>query len=235
MVQFSNDGETWESFGEAVVINGKLTVLTDHMSYFAVERTGDRAILPGAFPDVVSNYIYATAIAYLKANGMIQGYPDGTYKPNNNINRAEFTKIVVEARFSVEEINACIDSNAQSHWWYMFFTDVTIDAWYAKYVCVAKVNNIIAGYPDGMFKPSVNINLAEATKILVNTLNVSGVTPEGSAWYSEFVEAMTAKGYVPSTFTSPGALVNRGQMSEMIWRILEDVRDRAKADPAKLK
>jgi hypothetical protein len=91
-------------------------------------------------------------------------------------------------------------------------------------VCYAKQQGIVSGYSDGKFKPADTINLAEAAKILVNTLGVGKVAPEGNEWYSEFVESMTNKNYVPTSFRQFGQMVNRGEMAEMIWRILEKIQ-----------
>jgi hypothetical protein len=44
-------------------------------------------------------HIYEEGINYTQENGIVQGYNDGTFKPDNTINRAEFTKIIVEANF----------------------------------------------------------------------------------------------------------------------------------------
>ena len=51
----------------------------------------------GPFPDVPFNYDYSEAVGYLVDEGAVQGYDDGTYRPANTINRAEFTKITLES------------------------------------------------------------------------------------------------------------------------------------------
>jgi hypothetical protein len=47
----------------------------------------------------IDGYSWEKSVEYLKENGVVQGYDDGSFKPENLINRAEFTKIIVGARF----------------------------------------------------------------------------------------------------------------------------------------
>ncbi|MBN2086912.1 S-layer homology domain-containing protein [Candidatus Peregrinibacteria bacterium] len=162
--------------------------------------------------DIVGNQ-FETAIRYLKEKNIIEGYSDGSYKPSKSVNRAEFTKIIVEAKLASNPVSSA--SNC--------FPDVKSSDWFAGYVCYAKNNGIIGGYPDGYFRPAETINLAEAAKILVNTLNVSKSSTESSVWYKVFIEALQNKSYIPNTFQSISQKVNRGEMAEMIWRIKENV------------
>ena len=177
-----------------------------------------------AYPDVGSDYQYKTAIDYITEERIVQGYPDGTYKPNNKINRAEFTKIIVEAKISENPKSSAADC----------FPDVPKNEWFASYVCYAKQQGIISGYPDGYFRPANNINLVEATKILVKTLDVPTEEPEGTEWYSKYIEAMADHNYIPPSFTYFDQKVTRGEMAEMVWRILEKVSSQESATVAEL-
>ncbi|MBD3330108.1 hypothetical protein GF354_01100, partial [Candidatus Peregrinibacteria bacterium] len=59
------------------------------------------------FPDVDENTDYYQSILYAQENGLVHGYNDGLFRPYRNITRAEFTKVIIEAVFSNEEINSC--------------------------------------------------------------------------------------------------------------------------------
>jgi len=98
-----------------------------------------------AFYDSV-NHVYERSIIYAQNQGIIEGYQDGTFRPNNIINRAEFTKIIIEARFSQSEILSCDMSTIS-------FPDVNIYDWFSPYICTALNHKIIKGYPDGFFRP----------------------------------------------------------------------------------
>ena len=104
-----------------------------------------------------SNYTWQEAISYLSDLGIIAGYSDGTFHPEKAISRAEFTKIIMEAAYQYDDDyvgEAC-------------FSDVKQNDWFSPCVCDAKVDSIIAGYPDGAFRPQQNINQAEALKIFI--------------------------------------------------------------------
>lgn len=170
----------------------------------------------------INGHKYETAIRYLAENDIISGYPDGSYQPENSVNRAEFTKIIVGAKLGGEPARPAVNC----------FPDVGRTEWYATWVCYAKEEGIIGGYPDNTFKPANNINLAEASKILVNTLGVEvELSPDSSGnWYDVYMRALQNNNYVPDTFSSVSQLVNRGQMAEMVYRIMEEVKD----EPAKI-
>ncbi|MBU0705660.1 S-layer homology domain-containing protein [Patescibacteria group bacterium] len=162
---------------------------------------------------------YETAIRYLAENNIVQGYPDGSYQPQKSLNRAEFTKIIVGARLGSEPPKPAEDC----------FPDVQKNEWFATWVCYAKDNGIIGGYPDSTFKPAKHINLAEAAKILVNTLNVDLSTDTSGQWYEVYIRSMQNNAYIPDSFRTVTQLVKRSQMAEMIYRIMEEI----KSKPAK--
>ena len=172
-----------------------------------------------SFPDVPEYHDNRVAIEYLKENNYVGGYPDGTFQPAKSVNRAEFTKIIVGAKgMSAGELAQYADN---------CFPDVRESDWFSAYVCYAKSEGIINGYSDGEFKPANTINVVEASKIVVNTLGVAKVSPTGSEWYSEFLESLSALDYLPTSFRSLTQKVNRGEMSEIIWRILEEIQDKS--------
>lgn len=161
-------------------------------------------------------HTYSTSISYLKEKAIVEGYSDGTFKPDNTINRAEFMKIVVGAKYSSDYINVSSRNNC--------FTDVRT-AWYAPYVCIAKDEGVVGGYPDGTFKPEQFISFVEAAKILaeVYSLNVT----KGASWYEGYVKALQENNYIPSTIGALTKTITRAEMAELIWRIKEQKRDQA--------
>jgi len=173
------------------------------------------------FSDVLPDHENYDAIMYVQSEGIVEGYADGDYRPNNNINRAEFTKIIIEAQFDEDTIENCIDQNSQENWNYVFFPDVDEDDWFAKYICVAKIQNIIKGYPDGFYKPGNDINFVEASKIIVNTFGYS--VGSDDVWYKPFVEKLGEKKAIPTTITAFSTNITRGEMAEMVYRLKADI------------
>jgi|GEM_PF-6218870 len=157
------------------------------------------------FTDVDANYAYKTAVDYVKSAGIVEGYADGTFKPNSKINRAEFTKIMITA----------LKHNPQT-FWNKCFPDVQTE-WFAPYVCYAKNSEIINGYQDGKFKPNNNITVPEALKIVLEGFKKN--VPEASgAWYQKYVNYAQSNGQMLTGWTNNlNHEVTRGEMAELMY------------------
>ena len=105
-----------------------------------------------AYSDVNRGDWFNNAVSTLSNAGIISGYPDGTFRPNAPITRAEMSKII--ALFA--KLNKSEDR----------FNDIA-GHWAEAYIKLAAGNGWIAGYPDGSFKPQQNITRAE-TMTMIN-------------------------------------------------------------------
>lgn len=166
------------------------------------ENNGDIEIIN--FSDVLPKHPFVKAIQYLQKEGVVEGYEDGTFKPETEINRAEFLKIVMEASDFEPGGSNC-------------YPDVK-DEWFAQYVCGATEAGLVQGYDDGTFKPEQNINFVEASKIVVNTLKLQEGS-SGDNWFDPYVYALEDQQVIPFDINSFDGDLTRGQMAEMIWRI----------------
>ncbi len=102
----------------------------------------------GVFPDVDDNQMYSTAIEFLSSNGIVGGYPDGSYGPDIILNRAELLKIIAEGKAKIlNEDSAYFDDYKSAK----CFSDVKPNQWYTKYVCYAKDNFWVEGYEKGKY------------------------------------------------------------------------------------
>ncbi len=164
-----------------------------------------------AFGDVKASTSYATAIGALQQKGVLQGYANGTFKPEQPITRGEFLKIILEARGDVREGGADC------------FSDVK-DEWFAKYVCAAKAEGIVSGYADGTAKPGQNINFVEASKIL-SLAYKQKTQGDGVEWYEPYTNALESAKAIPPSIAKLDAPLMRGEMAEMMWRISEKKTD----------
>lgn len=188
-------------------------------------KAADEQIDTNLFDDLDFLSPYYQAISYLKENDIIGGYMDGTFKPDNPLNRAELLKILVEAGGndpSAENYNSC-------------FPDVKTD-WYARYICFAYEQGWISGYADGTFKPENSVNKAEAIKMLMNIFDLYEsrnedwggfdghpfLDVEVGAWYMQYIGQAKELGILEETdgYFYPGNNITRGQISEVIYRLL---------------
>lgn len=110
-----------------------------------------------SFSDVPDDAWYATAVKTLASLGMMDGYPDGTFRPDEPITRAEFA--TVGLAFAYDPFDADCS-----------YYDVSASAWYHTYVAQATTYGWIGGYPDNTFRPGNNITRVEVCVIVNNML-----------------------------------------------------------------
>lgn len=147
---------------------------------------------------------------YLLTNlAVINGYPDGSFRPQRLINRAEFAKILVNVYF-------LHNPDQQAKVGNRCFPDVPPDSWFASHVCTANFLGIIKGNPDGRFHPEQTINYAEAITMLARLFKYT-LSPEAyEAWYAAALRAATERGTTLPSSPLPGKFLTRGEAIRLI-------------------
>lgn len=198
-----------------------------------------------SFSDVNGETVYSDSINWMASNGVIQGYSDGTFKPDQCVNRAEFLKMMY-LTLGTDIITS--DSTAGSHYYDDYFTDTIFDSWYWPYVNEALRNETIEGYADRTFKPEQCVNRAEAIKMATlgfdllvpmedlqaeyNNLTGFWDVPE-DAWYFQVLYSANdrnafGRDHIESGMLEsgdaieyfwPGADMSRQEVAEMLYRM----------------
>jgi hypothetical protein len=109
-----------------------------------------------SFKDVNVSDWFSAYVAAAESKGIISGYKDGSFKPNDPVNRAEALKILLIA--SGKDIGEIKTGP---------FVDILPTAWFAKYVNYAFNKGIVAGKTSTTFSPGDNITRGEIAKISV--------------------------------------------------------------------
>jgi predicted DNA-binding antitoxin AbrB/MazE fold protein len=120
-----------------------------------------------SFIDVHKGYWARAPIELLATAGLVEGYPNGTFKPERTLTRAELATLLVRAA------NIPVDSSALG-----IFKDVPRSHWAVKYIEAAKDAGLVKGYPDGTFKPNAQINREEGVTIMVRLESLEEVAEE---------------------------------------------------------
>ena len=110
------------------------------------------------------------------------------------------------------------------------FPDVPPDAWFTQHICVGKARGMIGGYPDGTFRPEKTISFVEAAKIIstfFDAVQVEDVSL-GEGWYLPFVRGLERKRAIPTTIRTLSSSVRRGEMSEIIYRLHDNIEGELK-------
>ncbi len=164
-----------------------------------------------------SDHQYEDAIQYLQNKAIVTGYEDGSFHPNGTIGRAEFIKILV----NVSSADAILEYTGGN-----CFNDISQEQWWKNVACFAKDRGIVSGYEDGSFQPHKAVTLAEASKMIVNTLIAQTEPVDSTLWYNTFFEILDQKKALPPSIGSWATPLKRGEMAEMVWRIQEQVVDK---------
>lgn len=164
------------------------------------------------FTDVSDDNPYVSAIRWGKQSQVLNGYPDGTFQPDRVVNRAEFLKIVLQAKgIDVSQ------SNGSSG-----FIDVDENGWYAPFVRYAKEQGIIQGYADGSFKPEQAVNFAEALKMAYASLGIQGDDSATGEWYEKYLRPAKSNSVLFSNDVNVSAGMRRKDVVWIVWKLIEN-------------
>ncbi|MEH2382669.1 MAG: S-layer homology domain-containing protein [Nostoc sp.] len=153
---------------------------------------------PIAFNDVPNNFWGRPFIDVLSSRGILKGFPDYSFRPNQAVNRAEFAAILQKA-FEQEPSKTAIA-----------FQDVPPKFWATPAIDEAISAGFLKGYPKKTFKPQQNISRVQVLVALVSGLNLKAPTSPNQI-LSVFKDAKNIPNYANSkiaTATANGLVVN---------------------------
>ena len=170
------------------------------------------------FPDVLSSHANYTAINFLQSRGIINGYDNGNFGPDDPVTRVQALKILL--------LGSDIDPNDSL---VSDFPDVATSHWGQRFIAEAKQRDIVTGNADGTFRPDTTLNLAEALKMLLKTNDISPENPAGppfmdvdvSDWFAPFASYAKEKGLVDAgLYLYPDKQTTRGELAELMYRLM---------------
>ena len=176
-----------------------------------------------AQPTDISGHWAESQISNWFDKGLAEGYPDGTFKPDSTITRAEFAAMVNRA-FNFTESGEVNVSNTAESGTTTGFSDVSLNKWYAKDIAIASQTGYILGYDDGTFKPDNMITRQEAAVMIGRILkldtsdltqadvfnDVSQIQDWGKGPIGAIADAGIMQGYPDGTF-QPQRLITRAE------------------------
>jgi len=180
-------------------------------------------IAMASFSDVSEGYRYYTSVSYLEDSGVISGYDDGTFMPDQDVNRAEALKIILSG--------TSVDA-PELDLYELPFSDLVDDGWYLPYINTAYELGIVSGYSDDSFAPEQTVNLAEALKMLALATNadidyeLTDAPYEdvaADAWFAPYVAYAKDLNLIEPEddgLLYPGKTLSRAELSEIIYRFM---------------
>lgn len=185
------------------------------------------------FSDVQANDWFAKNVDYLVDREVVEGFPDGTFKPQEGVTRAQASIMLVRALGLTEVANPNLS-----------FPDTKNDAWYAGAVAALVDAGIVEGHANGTFTPNATISRAALSKMVVEayeltadaSVSVEFTDTVNGAWYENYVNTLASLGIVvgqTATTFAPNATVTRAEAAAFVHRTeVEEVRmDVTPVDP----
>jgi len=182
----------------------------DHFTYgVAASQTAPQ------FSDVPASYWARAAIAALAGHGVVDGFPDGTFRPDTAVTRAQFIKMLdLTLGLSVSPAGASA------------FTDVPVSAWYAPYVAAAVRAGIVQGTSPTAFSPGAALTREQMALMLARALTLTKTGPLAfpddaaiDAWALQGLQEAVAAGYIggfPDGSLRPLATATRAQAAKVL-------------------
>ena len=159
------------------------------------------------------------AVDACTALNIIGGYPDGSFKPEGNITRAEVTKMICVALNGGKEPNLATNATPT-------FSDVRTNAnsaWAEKYIESCASQGIVSGVGGGKFAPAGNVTGTQLAKMLLVSLGYKSENEgfTGNAWATNVNTVASAKGlYEGLESIDPSAAITRDNAAQMVWNAL---------------
>lgn len=224
--------KAWIKVNGGSIDGDQISVEVSHFTKFAVlavdQTNGEPILSKPAPPPVERSYSdiqghwAETEIKQASEYGIITGYPDGTFKPEKNVTRAEFMVMLMNALKS-KQVGAELP-----------FTDTTeIGAWAKTAVSQAFQSGIVRGYQDGRFRPDAYLTRAEMVKMVANALDVSTEIHDAApfadentipSWAKASVAVLKERGIVKGMGANefkPNAKTTRVEVIVLLMNMLE--------------
>lgn len=196
-------------------MNKNLKKLISTVAALAITATSAFSAFAANFSDVADTADYKTAVDNLVALGIVNGYEDGTFKPENLITRAESSKMIV-GTMGPAMMDAAEASKGSTN-----FTDVAADHWATGYIAQGVGKGYIKGMGDGTFAPESNVTYAQMVKMLVCVLGYAEDAEVNGGWPNGYLNQATTLGVTDGVKASADTAVNRGQVAILINNALD--------------
>ena len=196
---------------DGVITGLKYSTLPGIKWSFSIKPDVDKLIL---YPVLNIGLNYTDHFAYMV------GYPNGTFKPDGNITRAEVATIIY--RLMTTETRAKFHSTTST------FSDVKSNDWFNEAICTLVKAGIVTGYTDGTFKPNANVTRAEFSAMIARMFSVSYVGNNtfediNGHWAEQYLNLLAKLGILKGDDNgnaNPDAYLTRAQTAAMSNRLV---------------
>lgn len=171
------------------------------------------AISTFAYSDVEASTTTGEAVSILSNLGILSGFEDGTFRPDETVTRAQMASIIVRT--------LGYDSQAVSSAGSTVFSDVAADHWASGYINVAQAQGIISGYGNGMFGPEDKVTYEQAVKMIVSALGYDLVAVQKGGYPTGYLAVASAEGITKNANGRVGDPAKRSSIAILVYNSLE--------------
>lgn len=170
-----------------------------------------------AVPADVVGGVYEEAVVRLVELGVITGYPDGSFGPNDNITREQYAAVAVRAKELEHEVANNMGNT--------IFGDVATNSWARGFINVAEKNDLIKG--KGMvngvnsFGPLLNITYEESVTIILRAIGYESEAQINGGWPDGYLTVASQIGLLQNVNGTKGMLATRGMVAQLTYNALE--------------
>ncbi|MDX9971009.1 MAG: S-layer homology domain-containing protein [Candidatus Gracilibacteria bacterium] len=219
MTSFSNDNKLTKKFIVRGSGKDRLKIEYNGETFYSDWFEVNKVDMDSVFKDVSSKSSIYESIEYLNNKGVVNGYEDGTFRPNNPVTRVEALKLILKSTQTKTKVGA------------LKFKDTENNSWYSEFLYTAVENGIVKGYEDGTFKPENSVSKAEFYKMLFKSAGInldnenfdsSFVDISQNDWFFPYFEYAKQIGIIDSSvkYASANEAISRGESAYAIFKVV---------------
>lgn len=201
------------------IIASLLAVVTA-FSAVSVCMAADKIENASVYTDLTPKSEYFDEIMLLGKIGVVSGYDDKTFKPDNLVTRAEITKMIIEALGETNWVeNDKYEEENKIKEPEVIFSD-TADHWARLYINRGVNDNFISGYTDSTFRPDENVTYIQAQKLLVSTIGYEQYATYSGGWPNGYKMWAISTGIDEGLEISDYSPITRAQAAKLIYNTM---------------
>ena len=165
--------------------------------------------LGATYTDVAEDSAYSVAVESLTKLGIVEGYEDGTYGPEQAVTRAEMATLIAR----IQGYGETAAANTAT-----VFTDVPADYWASGYIALASNMGIVNGYGDGNFGPDDSVLFEQAVTMIMRTLGYEPYASTNGGYPTGYLAAAQRYGVTSGVSNAvSGTEANRGTIAQLLY------------------
>lgn len=165
--------------------------------------------LGATYTDVAEDSAYSVAVESLSKLGIVEGYEDGTYGPEQAVTRAEMATLIAR----IQGYGETAAANTAT-----VFTDVPADYWASGYIALASNMGIVNGYGDGNFGPDDSVLFEQAVTMIMRTLGYEPYASTNGGYPTGYLAAAQRYGVTRGVSNAvSGTEANRGTIAQLLY------------------